>query len=227
MKFFVAILNPDPREKRPYSSFPKDYNEFQSISSRQSQNKYGEGFYECVNFLETDYGILGFIPMWENKAIQDYEIEFVLISISCKGNNNELNDRFIGIQATCKYEGRIDGSGYERLGPMPRALKESLDKKGSPLLYNYTCYCERYSLNLFSEKIMNAAQIAIGENWDGSLITEITADRFIQVVKAINKAFRREDLRFTNEYFRWENIKREIKWQIRQEYKTSQKSQQF
>ena len=74
---------------------------------------------------------------------------------------------------------------------------------------------------------MNAAQIAIGENWDGSLITEITADRFIQVVKAINKAFRPEDLKFTNEYFRWENIKRQIKWQIRQEYKTSQKSQQF
>ena len=68
---------------------------------------------------------------------------------------------------------------------------------------------------------MNAAQIAIGENWDGSLITEITADRFIQVVKAINKAFRREDLRFTNEYFRWENIKRKIKRQIRQEYKTN------
>jgi hypothetical protein len=68
---------------------------------------------------------------------------------------------------------------------------------------------------------MNAAQIAIGENWDGSLITEITTNRFIQVVKAINKAFRRKDLRFTNEYFRWENIKWQIKWQIRQEYKTN------
>ena len=158
---------------------------------------------------------------WENKAIRDYENEFVLISISCKGDNGELNDRFIGIQAGCKYEGRKDGNGYERLGPMPCALEESLDKKDTPLLYNYTCYCERYSLNLFSEKIMNSTQIAIGEKWDGSLITEITADHFIQVVKAINKAFRRKDLRFTNEYFRWENIKRCIKWQIRQEYKTN------
>jgi hypothetical protein len=69
MKFFVAILNPDPREKHPYSSYPKDYNEFQSISSSQPQNKLGEGFYECVNFLETNYGIQGFIPAWENKAI--------------------------------------------------------------------------------------------------------------------------------------------------------------
>ena len=223
MKFFVAILNPDPREKRPYSSYPKDYNEFQSISSSQPQNKLGEGFYECVNFLETNYGIQGFIPAWENKAIRDCENEFVLVSISCKGDNGELNDRFIGIQAGCKYEGRKDGSGHERLSPMPCARKESLDKKGSPLLYNYTCYCERYSLNLFSEKIMNATQIAIGEKWDGSLITEITADHFIQVVKAINKAFRRKDLRFTNEYFRWEFIKRKIKWRIRDESRTSQK----
>lgn len=182
MKFFVAILNPDPREKNPYSSYPKDYNDFQSILNNQSQNKPGEKFYECVNFLEADYGINGFIPAWENKAIRDYEHEFVLISISCKGNNGELNDRLIGIQAGCKYEGREDGSGFERLGPMPRTLKENLNKKNTPLLYNYCCYCERYSLNLFSEKIMNAAEITIGDKWDGSLIVEITADRFIQIV---------------------------------------------
>ena len=70
---------------------------------------------------------------------------------------------------------------------------------------------------------MNAAQIAIGEKWDGSLITEITTDHFIQVVKALNKVFRRKDLRFTNEYFRWEKIKRQIKWRIRDESRTSQK----
>ena len=70
---------------------------------------------------------------------------------------------------------------------------------------------------------MNAAQIAIGEKWDGSLITEITTDRFIQVVKAINKAFRSENLRFTSEYFRWEFIKRKIRWDIRDESRTSQK----
>ena len=70
---------------------------------------------------------------------------------------------------------------------------------------------------------MNAAQIAIGEKWDGSLITEITTDRFIQVVKAINKVFRREDLRYTNGYFKWERIKRRIRWDIREESRTSQK----
>lgn len=227
MKFLVAMLNPDPREKHPYSSYPKDYQEYQSLCN-QSQNKYEEGFHECVNFLHTPYGIEGYIPVWDNKAIRecfenvhDFSDEFVLISISRKGNNSDLNDRFIGIQAGCKYE---SWKGSERLGPMPRALEEALDKIGSPLLYNYHCYCDCYSLNLFSEKIMNATQIAIGEKWDGSLVTEITTDHFVHVVKAINKVFRREGLRFTNEYFKWEDIKRCIKRRIREEIENSSKN---
>ena len=121
MKIFVVALNADTRGiNERYQEFPKSYKEYKKILGEKPS---GNGFHECVNFLEYNDQVYGYFQAWRNKSIRNPNEEFLLISITYK-KRNSLSNKIIGVQAGCRYQAVDNICGIPRDDVPPTLYNE-------------------------------------------------------------------------------------------------------
>lgn len=204
MKIFVVALNADTRGiNERYQEFPKSYKEYKKILGEKPS---GNGFHECVNFLEYNDQVYGYFQAWRNKSIRNPNEEFLLISITYK-KRNSLSNKIIGVQAGCRYQAVDNICGIPR-DDVPPTLYNELKNKQSTLTYHYTCP-SKYSL-LFSEQINDAVRVVFGKDeWKRPSIKEVDEKRWPAIMKIIDLHFsstKSKDCK--KELIKWNNIKK-------------------